>query len=258
MASGGRKDTFDQQVELYDEVRPGYPAQLLGQVVDYARLEAAARIVEVGPGTGKATLYFARRGWRLAGIEPGTNLCAFLRARCTAYPGVEIEQCAFEEWPGEEACFDLFLSAHAFHFIEPAPGLEKAARVLKPGGAIALVWNADYSQDSEFYRRATPLHKKYFPQSGSEPETQRFVSVYSQALSECGLFCDLQKAEHPWSEDYSAEGLIRLRSTFSQDVLLPAATRRQFYSELKELVNEMGGKITRSYRTVALLGRRAS
>jgi protein-L-isoaspartate O-methyltransferase len=71
-----RRTSFDRQAERYDQARPSYPAALVDHVVDRCD---PARMLEVGAGTGKATVRFARSGRALVAVEPGERLAEVLR-----------------------------------------------------------------------------------------------------------------------------------------------------------------------------------
>jgi 16S rRNA A1518/A1519 N6-dimethyltransferase RsmA/KsgA/DIM1 with predicted DNA glycosylase/AP lyase activity len=77
--------TFDGAALLYDEVRPGYPEELFDDVVSLSGIPAGGRILEVGCGTGQATVPFARRGYRILCVELGENLAAVARKNLTGY-----------------------------------------------------------------------------------------------------------------------------------------------------------------------------
>src|SRR6266536_1447805 len=111
--------TFDQVALLYDQARPGYPEQLFDDVVALSGIPPHGRILEIGCGTGQATLPFARRGYRILAVEMGANLAAVARRNLAAYPRVEVHTGTFEEWPLEAGAFDLVIAATAFHWIDP-------------------------------------------------------------------------------------------------------------------------------------------
>lgn len=253
-----RKETFNLVPSLYDEIRPDYPEGFLRVVENYAALKADSEIVEVGIGTGQATKYFAGRSYKILGIELGTQLADFAREKFKLQPHVTIENVSFEDWKGGDGRFQLFLSAQAFHWINPSYGVGKAASVVRQGGAIALLWNLDVSQHSEFWKLATPLHEKYFPTRPEkvEPSLQDWAAIYQDAVAKSTFFGDLEFKEQEWNRVYTADEWIKLRNTFSPDLKLSKAKRHQFHSELRELINSLGGKVTRYYRSVAVLGRK--
>src|SRR5579872_557078 len=141
MTYAGQKATFDAVAARYDAVRPSYPESLVQAVIDLTGLPEEGRILEIGCGTGQATLPFASRGYRLLCLEPGRNLADVAAHNLRAYPWVTIQSVTFEDWSPEEEAFDLVMSAQAFHWIPAEIGYPGAARALKPAGSIALFWN---------------------------------------------------------------------------------------------------------------------
>jgi 16S rRNA A1518/A1519 N6-dimethyltransferase RsmA/KsgA/DIM1 with predicted DNA glycosylase/AP lyase activity len=67
---------FDDAAQLYDEVRPRYPAEIVEHIVAFAALPANGRVLEVGCGTGQMTLPFAKRGYAMVALDQGERLAA--------------------------------------------------------------------------------------------------------------------------------------------------------------------------------------
>lgn len=78
--------SFDDVADLYNRVRPTYPANLFDDLVALARLPPAARVVEVGCGTGQAALPLAERGFRVTCIEIGDALATVARRKLKPSP----------------------------------------------------------------------------------------------------------------------------------------------------------------------------
>jgi 16S rRNA A1518/A1519 N6-dimethyltransferase RsmA/KsgA/DIM1 with predicted DNA glycosylase/AP lyase activity len=93
------RSTFDGAAALYDEVRPGYPEGLFDDIVSLSGVPSGGRVLEVGCGTGQATLPLARRGYEILCVELGGNLAAVARRNLAGYPGVEVLTGDFEETP---------------------------------------------------------------------------------------------------------------------------------------------------------------
>ncbi|MGB3292737.1 MAG: class I SAM-dependent methyltransferase [Phormidesmis sp.] len=125
-----RSQAFDQIAQLYDTARPSYPPQLVEDLVAIAQLPTTAQILEIGTGTGKATLPLAQRGYHIQCLEPGSHLAAIAAENLHPYPNVKIQTVAFEDWPLQSAAYDLVMSAQAFHWVDPAVGYLKAAQAL--------------------------------------------------------------------------------------------------------------------------------
>src|SRR5215210_6779159 len=128
------RTTFDEAASLYDEVRPGYPEELFDEVVSLSGIPAGGRILEIGCGTGQATVPFARRGYRILCIELGENMAAVARRNLEGYPQTKVLTGAFEEWPLQDEAFDVAISATAFHWLNPATAYPKVAGALRDGG----------------------------------------------------------------------------------------------------------------------------
>src|SRR5688572_2660757 len=113
---------FDDAAQLYDEVRPRYPGEIVEHIIAFAELPAHGRIFEVGCGTGQMTLPFATRGYAVVALDQGARLAMLAARHCQPYPQVRVVPCAFEAWQDRAGSYDLFLSAQAFHWIKPDYG----------------------------------------------------------------------------------------------------------------------------------------
>jgi ubiquinone/menaquinone biosynthesis C-methylase UbiE len=141
-ARGGGK-AFDDVAAEYDRSRPTYPDELVDRACLVAGIGSGDRVLEVGCGSGQLTRSLAARGLRVTALEPGEHLLALAEQNAEQdleSPGaVEFVNARFEdaELPAEH--FRAVFSASAFHWIDPEVGWEKAARVLLPGGTLALL-----------------------------------------------------------------------------------------------------------------------
>ncbi len=106
---------FDEVAELYDRARPRYQQVLFDDVISLSGIAPNGRILEVGCGTGQATLPFASRGFRMLCLGPGPALARLAREKLVSFPEVEVVPCTFEEWPLEAERFNLVISAQALH-----------------------------------------------------------------------------------------------------------------------------------------------
>src|SRR5919197_1861623 len=90
--------TFEEVPELYDRARPLYPPALFDGLVAYAGLAAGARVLEIGCGTGQATLPLAERGLEVVCVELGAGLAGVARRKLAGFPRVEVVHAVFEDW----------------------------------------------------------------------------------------------------------------------------------------------------------------
>src|SRR5258708_10420190 len=112
--------TFDRAAALYQRARPGYPAELFGELIGVTGLTTADRLLEIGCATGKATLPLARRGFRITCVEPGPHLAQAAR-RNLAGLDVDITEGRFEDWrPGPTGRYALGFAATPRDSVDPA------------------------------------------------------------------------------------------------------------------------------------------
>src|SRR5215211_2574155 len=127
----GQRVTFDEDAERYDRARPGYAPALFDDLAVLAGLGPGSRVLEIGCGTGQATIPLAERGYHVVAVELGAELAAVARRNLARFPAVEVITAAFEAWPLPPEPFDLVLSATAFHWIDPAVRVDKSADALR-------------------------------------------------------------------------------------------------------------------------------
>jgi SAM-dependent methyltransferase len=133
------RQVFTEDAELYDRARPGYPPVSIDELTEIAGLRPGCRVLEIGCGTGQITAPLAERGCRIVAVELGAELAAVARRNLGRFPSVEVVTAVFEDWALPPEPFDLVVSAIAFHWIDPAVRVGKAAEALRLGGALATI-----------------------------------------------------------------------------------------------------------------------
>jgi SAM-dependent methyltransferase len=252
------REAFDEAASLYDEVRPGYPDDVVDAVLAFANLPPGAAVLEVGCGTGQMTLPLARRGLAILALEPGAALAALAARNCAGHAGVRVLPTTLEAWAVEAAAFDLAVSAQAFHWIAPGPGCAILARALRRGGAIALAWYIDVSEHTDFWRATEPLYDTYFPSSpgGGAPTLRDHLDRHRQALRDSPAFEGLHEVRLDWRRTYSGGDYLKLLQTYSDRARLAPADYARFLADMARVIEKSGGSVTREYETVVLLARR--
>jgi SAM-dependent methyltransferase len=148
-----RARSFDAFAGEYDRFRPGYPDELFEGIVVKLDLPMPPMVVDLGAGTGHASLAMAALGWRVTAVEPGKPMLDVLRARA-ANEGLLLStvQGTAEATGLDPASADLVTAAQAFHWFEMDAALTEIARILRPGGGVALFWNVRDTEASPFLR----------------------------------------------------------------------------------------------------------
>jgi SAM-dependent methyltransferase len=130
----GRATSFAAVADAYERSRPGYPAE----AVRWLTGEAPLDVVDLGAGTGKLTRALVAMGHRVTAVEPLPEMLAHVHA---AAPEATVVMGGAESMPLPAGSADVITVAQAFHWFDHGPALREIARVLRPGGRIALVWN---------------------------------------------------------------------------------------------------------------------
>jgi SAM-dependent methyltransferase len=248
---------FDEAALLYDEVRPGYPEELFDDVVTLSGIPFEGRLLEIGCGTGQATVPFARRGYRILCIELGENMAALARRNLRLYPQAEVRTGAFEEWPLQRGAFDLAISATAFHWLDKAIAYPKVAAALVPGGAISLFWNEHVHSDAseDFFEAAQKIYEREAPEIVGPEDYKGLprpdeVPDRTGEIQNTGLFGEVITRSYQWDVPYDAETYLRVLNTYSGHRSLPADTRERLFRGIADLIDtEYGGRIVKGYLT---------
>jgi SAM-dependent methyltransferase len=128
-------------------------------------------VLEIGPGTGKATVALAWRGATVVAVEPDAGMAAVARRVAAGLP-VEVVLGRFEDHQVVAGSFDVVAAAQSWHWVEHTGGAAVAARALRPGGVLAAWWNRPGHLDGPVWEAIRAVQARYEPEP-SEPATGR-------------------------------------------------------------------------------------
>src|SRR3954447_22875440 len=151
-----RAQSFGTVAEQYDRYRPGYPDALLDDVL-------AARILEAGAGTGRATRALAERGATIVAVEPDPAMASLVRAR-TQDLGVEVVVSTFEDYAPAAHAFDRVVAAQAWHWVDKPRAAAVAARALQPDGALCVWWNRARELTGPLWESVHAAYREHAPE----------------------------------------------------------------------------------------------
>ena len=252
-------DTYNHAVDAYRAVRPTYPTAVFDRIERYTNLPASPRVLEIGAGTGQATQQMAARGWRVLALEPGADLARSARAELAEFDTVDVRTSRFENAELTDNAFDLIAAATAWHWIDPTRGIPKAARLLRPDGAIALWWNAHVTDTPD--PRWTPIRRVY---EQVAPDLAHLAPLtpdrhdYDPAveLATSGLFDKVEQHNFPFSVTYTSNDFLALIATSASHRPLPAEARTHRHRELDRAINcDLGGVVTKPYNCFLVLAK---
>lgn len=130
---------FVDKQRVYDDCRPGWPADVVTLILDQAG--EGAVMADVGSGTGKLALLCAPHVRRLYAVEPSIHMRSVLESRVEGLPQVQIVAASAESIPLPENSVDAITVAEAYHWFDNEATRREFARILKPGGHVFLLWN---------------------------------------------------------------------------------------------------------------------
>jgi SAM-dependent methyltransferase len=216
----GPYTAFAEVAAAYERGRPTYPEE----AVRWLAGDDPRDVVDVGAGTGKLTRGLLALGHRVTAIEPLPEMLEVLVANS---PGAFASLGNAEVIPLPDASADMVSSAQSFHWFDHAVALPEIARVLRPQGRLAVVWNTRDDRDPWVARLSEII--------GNETvEETDIVDV----IGASGVFGPVETAEFPFEQRHDREGLLDLALSRSYCAKLPPADREPILDAVGKLYDE--------------------
>ena len=254
-----RRRSFEEVAELYDRARPVYPDSVFDDLVELAGLAEGSRVLEIGCGTGQATLSLAARGLELVCVELGEGLAAIAGRRLAAFPSVGIANAAFETWEPARAEFDAVAAFTAFHWIDSDMRYAKPARLLAPDGALAVVDTKHVlpSDGDEFWVEVQADYDAVVPSDGNRPPPHP-DDVSDRLLEfEAAGFRSVSVRRHLWDVTYGSDEYLGVLGTYSGNLALDPGTRRSLFERIHARVEAAPGRsVRKTYLATLTVGLR--
>ncbi|WP_291056938.1 class I SAM-dependent methyltransferase [Herbiconiux sp.] len=225
--------SFGQAVAAYERGRPGYPDDAVEWILSQAHTDGRLPdVVDLGAGTGKFTASLPERSHSVTAVEPDPQM----RERLAALlPTVTAVDGSAERLPLDDASADLITMAQAWHWVDVASASREVARVLRPGGVLALVWNVrDESADW-----VAQLSRVIGTSIAEEYET--VVPPLGAPLER------VAHAEFGWTNELDHGGLVAMVASRSYVIAMSDADRDELFARLEELVRthpDLAGRTT--------------
>jgi SAM-dependent methyltransferase len=217
-ASGGASlDTvirFSDRADDYVKYRPTYPGPAVDAILEGLGPPAKLAAADIGAGTGIFARLLGDRGVWVVAIEPGRNM----RRAAARHPNV-VWMAGLAEATGlRSASVDLVVSAQSFHWFRPTQVLPELARVLRPGGRLAIIWNRRSRTDP-----LTAGYRTAILDAGAESLAER-MRFDPAVVTASGLFSSPERQGFPNAQRLDLDGFIgRARSASAVPKTGPAA-----------------------------------
>jgi SAM-dependent methyltransferase len=254
-------ETFDLIAESYD-ARPGYPEWVFDLLVERCGLGQGTNVLEIGAGTGQATLPMLDRGASITAVEPGAALAQRLAERARGR-SIELIVSRFEDAEVPVAGFDLVTSATAFHWVDVTVGLAKCADALRDRGWLALWWTiwGDPERPDPFHDAMRPILRATAPelvrQETGYRAYARDLAARVERIEQVGDFGPVEREILRWEGQHEPEPLRRMLATFAGWIALPEPRRTEVLDEAERIArDEFGGRVERPYQTLLYMAPR--
>lgn len=213
--------SFGAVADSYERGRPGFPEAAVKWLIG----RDAAQVLELGAGTGKFTDSLVAQGHHVVATEPDEAMLEVLRARV---PDALAILAAAESLPVADRSQDIVVAAQCFHWFDHPKALPEIARVLKPGGVLAVVWN---HRDDR-----VPWVRRLGDLIGTHDQ----LADPSDDLAASGLFEPPTSASFPNRQDIDRDIMVDLVLSRSNVSTLDEAAKEAVLSEVRAFYDEAG------------------
>jgi len=230
--------SFGSAAAAYEQFRPGYPGELVDEVLSYAGRPVRTAL-EIGAGTGKATRAFAGRGMAVTATEPDPAMLAELRKHVPET--VETVRGAFEELP-LTTTYDLVFAAAALHWTNPDGRWARVAGLLNPGGVFASFGGQMFLADAAVEEAVQAARSPYLeddevPSPDGTPSDSPMQWPGTELLRS-PLFDDVRQSTIERRTTMSALEYVGHLSTISAYLELSSSAREQVLARILGVLPE--------------------
>lgn len=244
---------FNEDEKNYDNYRPTYPKELFSDIINYSNISSYCKSLEIGIGTGQATLPILQLGCKVTAIELGDNLTQYVSDKYSGYKNFDVINADFIEHPIEAETFNLVYCATAFHWLPLEEGYRKVRNILKDNGTIALFWNHPFPNRKDDISNIAnkKIYDKYRPSNKEIIEfSKNDCHKRIDELVRFG-FKDIISKLYYRQRTLTSDEYICLLNTYSDHRTLPMEIKNDFEMDIKNAIDEVGGKIN-IYDTIDL------
>jgi SAM-dependent methyltransferase len=230
--------SFGSVASVYERFRPGYPDELVDEVLAYASRPVRTAL-EIGAGTGKATRVFAGRGIAVTATDPDQAMLRELRKHVPE--AVATVQAAFEDLPLTPV-YDLVFAAASLHWTEPDHRWSRVAAMLKRDGIFASFGGQMHLADPDVERAVWAARSQFLADDEVPPPDGTPAGSPMQwpgtELAQSDQFTDVRQSSIERRATISAREYVGHLSTISAYLELPDPVREHVLGRILEVLPE--------------------
>jgi SAM-dependent methyltransferase len=232
---------FDQLAEDFQRTRPVCPPQLFDDLMQLAALKAGDRVIEIGCGTGQATVPLAERGLAVTAVELGPQLAAIARRRLVGFPAAEVVTSSFEDWQPPDTLFDAVVAVSSLHWIAPQIRFSKPCTLLRSRGAMAVA-GCLWAQPADAGRFWTEVQSDYraVGYEGDPPPPSEQISPWRFPHESERFFQEVASLRYPFEVVYPAEDYLAILATQSSTRALGETRSAEFLARVRQRLESFG------------------
>ncbi|MCL7493959.1 class I SAM-dependent methyltransferase [Streptomyces sp. MCA2] len=241
-------ESFGSDPARYDRARPRYPDAMVERIV--AEIPGTD-VLDVGIGTGIAARQFQAVGCKVLGVEVDARMAAWAKER-----GLRVEVAAFEAWDPADRVFDAVVAGQTWHWVDPVAGAAKAAEALRPGGRLAVFWNAGHPSP-DVAEAFSEVYRRVMPDSTASRESTTVVDGYSalctraaDGIREVGAFGEPEQWRFDWERSYTRDEWLDQLPTTGLHTQQPSAELAEVLAGIGAAIDAFGGSFTMRYTTL--------
>jgi SAM-dependent methyltransferase len=223
---------FAVDAARYERVRPSYPDEAVARLAREFGLTSTSTVLDLAAGTGKLTRLLVPLVGRAVAVEPSDSMREVLRE---TVPQAEAVNGTAEAIPLDDAAVDAVFVAEAFHWFRTAQAGVEIARVLAPGGGLALLWNrpASSERDNPWLPALRSLIEPLREAAGPMPIDD---NRWERQLEELARFRPLSRAEVENGQRLRRDEFVELISSWTWIANLEERRRASVLGEVRDLL----------------------
>ena len=218
---------FDRAADAYERGRAGFPGPVVDAILRESEAGEGRTLLELGAGTGKLTRTLTGHGARVIALEPVAGMRAVLTVRA---PEAEPLDAVAEEIPLADGSVDAVIASQAYHWFDPEKATAEVARVLRPGGLVALVWNRR-DESAAWMREFTRIVDAH---AGDAPRYRS--GEWRRGFDGNPAFTPLEQRSWPHRGEQGRAIVLERVASMSFVASLDEAPRAELLAEISELL----------------------